>query len=352
MPSPHLVDYTERIQIDGRPIGEEDFARAVAALAPAVAAVAAREGEPTEFEALTALALAWLGPRSDRLVIEVGMGGRLDSTNVLDLGVAVVTNVALDHMQYLGGTVEEIAREKAAIIKPGDLALTGAEGRALAQIEGRAEAVGARLWRLGREIQVDARWHGWEGSRLDLRGPGFEHRDLRVALLGSFQPLNAALAVAATEGLGDATPQAVRDGLAAARWPGRLEVAARDPIVLLDGGHNPAGIDRLLEDVPRLAAGAPLALVFGAMADKDLPAMLERLRRLEPRAAVFTRAASAGDRAADPGQLAAVWGAGARIKEPAIDALEEARGAAGGQGVVLACGSLYLVGELRRHLLP
>ncbi|HEX6547850.1 MAG TPA: Mur ligase family protein [Candidatus Dormibacteraeota bacterium] len=347
MPSPHLASYTERIQLGGQPVSEAEFAEAVERLRPALERVAETEGEPTEFEALTALAIAWLAGRADRLVIEVGMGGRLDSTNVLDLGVAIVTNVSLDHTQYLGATVEEIAREKAAIIKPGNLAVTAAERSALPEIERRAEMVGARLWRLGQELRIDWRWRGWEGSELDLEGPGFRHRGLKAPLLGSFQPANAALGVAAAEGMGDATPAAVAEGLAATRWPGRMEVLSRDPVVLLDGGHNPAGIDHLLADVPRLAAGARLVLVFGAMADKDLPAMLKRLRRLEPSAVVFTRAASAGDRAADPQRLAAMWDEGARVREPALDALAEARRLAGHDGVVLACGSLYLVGELR-----
>jgi dihydrofolate synthase/folylpolyglutamate synthase len=350
MPSPHLASYTERVQLNGVPITETEFAAALEAVTPALDAVEARLGEPTEFEILTALALNWLAPRCDRLVIEVGMGGRLDTTNVLDLGVAVVTNVALDHTRHLGSTVQAIAGEKAAIVKPGDLCLTASEAPALEVVEARCRETGARLWRLGRELEIDWRWRGWEGSELDIAGPGFEHRDLRIPLLGSFQPANAALAVAAAQALGDASPQAVRAGVAATRWPGRLEVIAESPRVIVDGGHNPEGLRRLAADVNRLlAGGAPPVVVFGAMSDKDLPGLLAELRRLRPAAVLFTRAASAGERAADPEALAAQWGAGGRALEPAAAALQEGRARAGSGGTVLVCGSLYLVGELRPH---
>jgi len=150
MPSPHLRSYTERVQIGGAPISELDFAAALEELSPRLEAVAARLGPATEFEALTALAVAHLAPRCDRLAIEIGMGGRLDSTNVLDLGVAVITNVGLDHRQHLGDTLAAIAAEKAGIVKPGNTVITGARGPALRVIEGAAR--GNRLWRLRREL--------------------------------------------------------------------------------------------------------------------------------------------------------------------------------------------------------
>lgn len=347
MPKPHLVSYTERIQVGGHPIGEQEFADALAAVRPALEGIRVRLGEPTEFEILTALALDHLAPRSDRLVVEVGMGGRLDSTNVLDLGVAVITNVDLDHTRHLGPTVEAIAIEKAGIMKPGNTVVTGAGGPALAVIEA-ALPVRARLWRLGHELELEARWRGLEGSELDLRGPGFAHRGLRIRTLGSFQPANAALAVAAAHALGDATEAAVRDGLEAARWPGRLELVA--PGVLLDGGHNPAGMRRLAADVRRLTGGGRVVVVLGLMADKDGAGILAELRALEPAAVVCTRARSAGERAADPERLALAWGRGAESEDDAAMALERARGLAGPEGTVLACGSLYLVGELRALL--
>ena len=342
MPSPHLVSYTERIQVDGAPISEPEFAAAIDAVRPLLDGVAAELGPPTEFEILTTAALIHLSSRCDRLVVEVGMGGRLDSTNVLDLGVAVITNVALDHMRYLGDTVEQIAGEKAGIIKPGNLVITGAEGAALEVVEGAAAGAGAELWRLGAELRLEARWRGWDGMEIDLRGPGFEHSGLRVPLLGSHQAANAALAVAAAHRLGEAP-----DGLASARWPGRLEPFGEHPRVLLDGGHNPAALARLAEDVPRLAEGRPVTAVFGIMADKDLPACLAELRRLRPAAVVFTAVDS--PRAATPEDLVAAWGGGEAVAG-AIAAARRGVELAGRDGLVLVCGSLYLVGEVRPWL--
>jgi dihydrofolate synthase / folylpolyglutamate synthase len=343
-PSPHLRSFTERIQLDGAPIPEADFASAVERFMPVMSCVREAMGQPTMFEVLLGVAMSWLPPRADRLVIEVGMGGRLDSTNVLDLGVAVITNVDLDHMSYLGDTVEKIAAEKAGIIKPGNLVVTGAEGAALDVVERRADEMGAEVWRLGREIRWESRWRGWNGSTLSVEGPGFAHRDLEIGLLGSWQPANAALAVAASHALGDATEEAVREGLATARWPGRLQPVGRT--LLFDGGHNPAGLRRLVPDVARLAERRPVVVVFGAMTDKELPTMLDELRGLDPVAVVFTAAASAGERAAPPESLAAAWGPGGEAALPASAALRRAHQLGGETGLVLVCGSLYLVGEL------
>ena len=343
-PSPHLRSYTERVQRDGEPISESAFASAVATLQPLLQPVWDRLGDPTEFELLIGLAVWWLAPRVDRLVVEVGMGGRLDSTNVLDLGVAVITNVDLDHQRHLGDTVEKIAAEKAGIIKPGDLVVTGASGSALRVVEERARQEGASLWRLGTEIEHSSRSLGWEGSSLSVRGPGFAYQDLRIPLLGRWQPANAALAVAAAHALRDASPDAVREGLLRARWPGRLQPVDRQ--LLLDGGHNPAALRLLVPEVLDLAGGRPVALVFGVMADKDLPPMLEELRRLDPAGVVATAAASAGGRALSPAKLAGAWGPGAEAVLPAQRAVARAGEMAGPDGLVLACGSLYLVGEL------
>src|SRR5437773_2291760 len=179
MPKPHLISYTERIEVDGRAISEGDFARTLEELIPTFDAIAAEKGPATEFEMLTAMAIAYLAPRTDVLVCEVGLGGRLDATNALDLGVAVITNVDLDHQKYLGNTIAEIAREKVAIIKEGDVALTGCEGEALAIVEDRVASVFGRLLRLGIEVKLESTAMGWDGHVLSVWGPGFEHRDLR-----------------------------------------------------------------------------------------------------------------------------------------------------------------------------
>jgi len=345
-PSPHLSSYTERVQFDAAPIPEEVFAAAVADMRQLVAPVVGRLGEPTEFEFLIALAIWWLAPQSDRLVIEIGMGGRLDSTNALDLGVAVITNVTYDHRRHLGRTIRKIAGEKAGIIKPGNVVVTAAKGVALSVIEQAAvEARAADLWRLGKEIKLRARWRGWAGSELDVSGPGFSYSNLRIPLVGVFQPANAALAVAAAHAMGDATPAAVRQGLASASWPGRMERVGER--LLLDCAHNQDGMRQLVRSLRRLLGQAPVTILFAAMADKEVDRVLAELRKLEPVNVVFTLPASAQPRALAPETLAEMWGTRAWHRRPASEALAWARELAGPEGWVVVCGSLFLVGELR-----
>src|SRR5258708_12114143 len=148
MAKAHLVSYTERIQVDGTPISESDFVATLQDLEPTLDAIAVEMGQATEFEMLTVMALAYLAPRIDRLVCEVGLGGRLDATNALDLGVAVITNVDLDHQKYLGNTIEQIAHEKAAIIKPGNRVVTGCEGPALPPVQDHSPHPAPTLCRL------------------------------------------------------------------------------------------------------------------------------------------------------------------------------------------------------------
>jgi len=346
MPKPHLISYTERIELNGRPISEADFAATLESLLPALDGIASEMGPATEFEMLTVLALDYLAPRIDTLVCEVGLGGRLDATNALDLGLAVITNVDLDHQKYLGNTIPEIAREKAAIIKPGDRVVTGCRGEALEVVEGRAAEVGAPVWRLGREIVLDSEPRGWDGHRMRVSGPGFEHRDLHLALVGDYQPENAALAVAAAHLIDDIDDDAVRSGLAAARWPGRMQVIEEHPRVILDGGHNPAAMVKSGAALRRLIGEERLVAVFAMLSERDPLQLLDALRTLRPDAVVFTEAASAHGHVIEPEVLDELYGAGGSVARPAAAALERAKQLAGPDGDVLVCGSLYLVGEI------
>jgi len=346
MPKPHLVSYTERIEVNGRPISEDNFVVTLETLLPVFDAVAADMGAPTEFEMLTVMAIAFLAPRVDRLVCEVGLGGRLDATNALDLGVAVITNVDLDHQKYLGDTIGEIAREKAAIIKYGDQVATGCEGEALEIVESNAAAESATLWRLGREIQVQSSGRGWDGHVVSVSGPDFGHHGLELPLLGDYQPANAALAVAAAHMLDSPDDQFVRDGLAATRWPGRLQVIAQRPRVILDGGHNPAALLKAGAGLRSLIRDERLVAVFAMLSERDPVELLAALRTMRPDAAVFTEPASAGGHVIAPETLATLFGQDSHVARPAAAALEKARSLAGPQGNVLVCGSLYLVGEI------
>ena len=346
MPKPHLISYTERIEVNGTPISETEFVETLQDIMPTLETIAAEMGQATEFEMLTAMALAYLAPRIDRLVCEVGLGGRLDATNALDLGVAVITNVDLDHQKYLGDTIEQIAHEKAAIIKTGNQVITGCEGSALQITEEHARRAAAPIWRLGHEIHVESRPHGWDGQTVTVTGPGIEHVEVRLPLVGDFQPSNAAMAIAAAHVLDDVMDNAVRDGLASTRWPGRLQVIGSRPRVIADGGHNPAAMTKAGATLRRLIGSERLVTLFAMLSERDPIQLLAALRTLKPDAAVFTEPASAGGHAVSAEHLAAVFGPGGEPVRPAPAALARARALAGPDGNVLVCGSLYLVGEI------
>ncbi len=373
-PKPHLVTYRERIMVDGHPIAPETFARLISAALPLADRVARRLGPPTEFELLTAVMFRHLADaQPDVALIEVGLGGRLDATHVWDGGVAVVTNVTLDHTDRLGSTVSAIAREKAAIIGRDDVAVTGATGDALAVVRRRCARlrVPLRVVDPPRLIALDR-----DGIDVELGGLGAT----RVGLRGRHQAANVAIADAVLDALQDrgiatCPPQARRRGYAAVSWPGRLELLAARRAdgstreVLLDGAHNPDGaaaLARALADLrPHLAGGraappSPLTLVWASMRDKDAAAVV---------AALVDAAAPAGSpvlsgativctamdlpRALPSAHLAALWRAAApsatvlEIPEPEA-ALE--RALAVGSGPVVVAGSLYLVGLVRGRL--
>jgi dihydrofolate synthase/folylpolyglutamate synthase len=355
-PKPHLVTYRERIQVDGRPIAPEDFARLVGRVLDAAKRVAPRHGDPTEFELLTAVVFARFAEvRPDLALVEVGLGGRLDATHAWDGGVAVVTNVDLDHMDRLGDTVTAIAREKAAIIERGDLAVTGARGDGLAVIRRRARRMGVPLT----EVQP-APLLGWDrdGIEVDLPRLG----PTRVGLRGRHQAANAAVADAtldALEAAGIATvPEAARrNGYATAVWPGRLELLhVRDRDVLLDGAHNPAGAAALavaLDDLRPFLAPGPITLVTASMADKDVDGVIGALTASSSLTEATVVATSLDmTRAMPASELADRWWAkrprATIVEADPIAALERALDRS---GPVVVAGSLYLVGAARGHLI-
>jgi dihydrofolate synthase/folylpolyglutamate synthase len=357
-PKPHLVSYRERIQVDGRPIAPDDFARLVSAILPIADRVARRLGPPTEFELLTAVVFARFAEvRPDVALVEVGLGGRLDATHAWDGGVAAVTNVDLDHMDRLGDTVTAIAREKAAIIMRGDLAVTGARGDGLAVIRRRARRLGVPL-----TVVEPAPILGWARDGLEVELPRLGQT--RVGLRGRHQAANVAVADAvldalAAAGIADVPDAARRAGYAAAVWPGRLElltVDGRD--VLLDGAHNPAGAAALavaLDDLRPFMADGPLTLLTASMADKDVDGVIAGLAGAHAlRDAAVIATSLDAPRALPAPELAARWRASGvpvasviAVPEP-LAALDLAL--ATGFGPVVVAGSLYLVGAARGYL--
>jgi dihydrofolate synthase/folylpolyglutamate synthase len=358
-PKPHLVTYRERVQIDGRPIAADDFGRLVEQVLPIADRVARRQGDPTEFELLTAVVFARFAEvRPDLALVEVGLGGRLDATHAWDGGVAVVTNVDLDHMDRLGDTVAKIARQKAAIIERGDLAVTGARGDGLAVVRRRARRMAVPLTEV-----APAPLLGWDRDGIDIELPRLG--PTRVGLRGRHQAANAAIADAtldALEAAGIATvpDEARRRGYAAAVWPGRLElITAGGREVLLDGAHNPAGAAALavsLDDLRPYLAPGPMTLVTASMADKDVAGVVAALaasRALAASTVICTSLPLA--RALPAADLAELWLATGvprtvLVEDDPIEAAAAAALVVETSGPILIAGSLYLVGAARSHL--
>jgi dihydrofolate synthase/folylpolyglutamate synthase len=360
-PKPHLVTYRERIQIDGRPIAPEDFARLVAEVMPLADRIARRYGEPTEFELLTAVVFARFAEvRPDVALVEVGLGGRLDATHAWDGGVAAITNVDLDHMDRLGLTVTAIAREKAAIIERGDLAVTGARGDGLAVIRRRARRMAVDLTEV-----PDPPILAWDRDGLEVDLPRLG--PTRIGLRGRHQASNAAVADAVLDALEAADIVAVSDaarrkGYATAVWPGRLELLDIDGHdVLLDGAHNPAGAATLaiaLDDLRSFLQPGPLTLVTATMGDKDVDGVIAAVATAAAldRATVICTAVP-GTRAMPADVLATHWRAATDTTRhrPArvlivSDPLDAVDAALRGPGPVVVAGSLYLVGVARGRL--
>ncbi len=357
-PKPHLVSYRERLQIGGRLVDAATFADLVHHAIAAADRIPRRLGDPTEFELLTAVVFLWFArERIDLALVEVGLGGRLDATHVWDGGVAAITNVDLDHTDRLGPTIAHIAREKAAIIERGDLAVTGATGEALAIVRRRAGRLGVALT-IAEPVPVV----GVDRDGLDVELPRLGRT--RVGLRGRHQAANVAVAEAlldalASAGIATVPDEARRRGYAEARWPGRLElitVDGRD--VLLDGAHNPAGATALagaLDDLrPFLSPGRP-TLLTASMADKDVAGVVAALDAATGLAGAAVVATSLDVPRALPAEaLAAVWSRAttrrrAVTAEPDIGAALD-RVLAGPPGPLIVAGSLYLVGAVRRRL--
>jgi dihydrofolate synthase/folylpolyglutamate synthase len=345
--SPHLIHFKERFRLAGAEIGED----MVVALAEEVWSAVDMREPPTFFGFITALALLWYArERAEWVILETGMGGRLDATNLCRPAVTVITNIGLEHQEYLGRTLSAIAYEKAGIIKPG-VTLVHGVGQPAARlvVEGCAAELGAPMMRLGRDIRVRRAKDGSFG----LVGTSWRLEGLTTNLVGRHQPSNAGLALAAAEALAAAgaplTPEHFRQGLTQTRWPGRLEHlpgASGEPDIWLDGAHNLPAARALLDSLDLVRAGrSPLVLLLGVMADKDYRAILAEL---VPAADLVIYSRPVYSRAADPALLAAAAPASTppgEVEPNLARALSRASRIAGPRGTVLVTGSLFIVGE-------
>ncbi len=360
--SPHLTSYRERIEVDGRPISKRDVVDGVARIEAATDSLL-RQGtidrHPTFFEVTTALAFDHFRRRDvSQAVVEVGIGGRLDSTNVLDSRVGVITTIEAEHTDVLGTTLVGIAREKAGIFHPGALGVVGAlPPEAHGEVTRHARELGVPLWLLHRELDASARELFAGGQRFSIRTPS-RTLEVDLRLLGRFQADNAALAVGAIERFAERTGVSIsnatiREGLHRTRWRGRLERLARRPDLFVDVGHTIESAGAVAESLGEIAPfedPRENAILFGCLKDKPAERILDRL---VPLAQTVVLVPVRSERARPVSELVrAAQGKFPRIAiaPSAVEGLALARAATGEEGFTLVFGSDYLAGELLRAI--
>jgi dihydrofolate synthase/folylpolyglutamate synthase len=336
--SPHLQRYVERVRIDGRPICEREAAKRIEQLKSDT-----RLPPLSFFEHTTLLAFeAFRDANCDIVVLEVGLGGRLDSTNIVIPEVSVITNVSLEHQRILGDTLGKIAREKAGVLKAGVPCVVGARAKSVRRvIRARASSVGAPIRWIDRDFEGT-----WSNGSLSVRVADREWTDLRLGLRGRHQGDNAACALATLIDLEqrgfEVSDGNIRAGLKRAKWPGRLERHGGHPVFLFDAAHNPSGCETLARYLDDLEFPGRVVLLFGAMRDKDHRRMLATFDgRVDHR--VYT--APATPRSERPARLAKIREG--TVAPSARDAVVRAKRAAGPEGLVVVAGSIFLLSEVR-----
>lgn len=358
--SPYIINFEERIRVNGANISPEELRDVTLFVRDHAEALAAETGEhPTEFELMTAVAFEHFARSAcDIVVCEVGLGGRLDSTNIIEAPeVCVITSIALDHTDFLGDTFEAIAREKAGIIKKGSSVVSWPQ-----EDEGARRAIEQAAADCGCTVafpDFDA-LSVQAVSREGVRAFTYKGRDLTTRLLASYQPFNATLAIEAVEALRrcgwSISDDALEAGIAQTCWPGRFEiVSTREPVIIVDGGHNQQGAMALAESLRDVFPGEKVTFVMSVLADKDYHSMIHAVL---PLASAFVCATPPNPRALSAAALAeeicAAADEGSSIVVEAVDtfgqAIEEARRLAGPQGIICAFGSLYSIAEIKTAL--
>ena len=347
--SPHLHSFRERIQVAGELIPEEGVVRLVAEMRPLVSQVE----DITTFEIITCLAFAWFAEQAvEWAVVEVGLGGRLDATNVLDPDLTVITPISYDHVAILGETLTQIAGEKAGIIKPGvPLVCAPQPDEALATIRDVCEDQGAPLTLVGSDWTWRPGAADLDGQAFTVRHGGREELELYLPLLGEHQVVNATTAIAAITLLvqgGLLVPaSALREGLGTVRWPGRLEILGRDPVVVVDGAHNGDSARKLIAALKAMGGYRDLIVVVGGSADHLTPELMGALLSGAARA-IATQASH--PRSATPAWIqerAAELGFHVEVSETVAQALDLALAKADPQDLICCTGSLFVAGDAR-----
>lgn len=355
--SPHLHNYTERVRINGIDISRPDFAREMKEIKEIVPLVLEATGEsPTEFEILTALAFDYFATQKvDLAVIEVGMGGRLDSTNVIRPEVSVLTSISADHVNYLGPNLTDIAQEKAGIIKKGTPVVCALQDPSVEKvILEKAQSLEAQVYQ-ARKCSYKQTSYSNLGQIFNITTQKNQYDKLSLALLGDHQMENAVTAVLTIEVLEtlgwSITPEEIRKGLESVRWPGRLEFLKLKSPVLLDGAHNPAGAKVLAEAIPKYFQYDRLIFILGVLADKDKN---EIINYLGPLGDVFIVTKPPNIRAGhwdDLIQLLKKYDKELLVEENNHQAIDLAFNFAQARDLIIITGSLYLLGESREYVL-
>ncbi len=344
--SPHLVRFTERFKINDQEMPREKAVDLIQELM----GLFNPDQPPTFFEATTALAITYFArAKTDIDIMEVGMGGRLDATNVILPLVSVITNISMEHQYYLGSRLLDIAREKAGIIKPGVDLVTGVRQPSVVRLfESMAKEKRAPIWRVGKDTR-----YRMTDTGLQYYGRTCRLKNLKPGLTGTFQARNAALALTVTEMLGTkglkVSLQNFQKGIENSVWPGRMHLVYEDPRILLDGAHNPAAIRALVRAVRTGYKYLRLITVIGIMEDKDIDGLLQGIVPVSDYV-IFTRPLYS--RAADPNILAAKadrFKKPGKVIQPLAAALTTAKDMAQPQDLVLVTGSLFTVGEALTH---
>ncbi|HTG48304.1 MAG TPA: Mur ligase family protein [Actinomycetota bacterium] len=350
--SPHLLSVTERLDVCGESIAPETFAEEWEHLEPILHLVdGAGDGEVTYFEAVTALAYLWFADKPVALaVFEVGMGGSWDATNLIAGEVAIVTPIGMDHVAELGPTLADIAGEKAGVLKADGVGVIRRQDDVAAEVlRRRADEVGAELRWEGVDWEVEERLLAVGGQSFRLRGSSATYEDLFLPLHGEYAVANAAAGVVALEALtGRALEEdTVREGLAGVGVPGRLEAVGHEPLILLDGAHNPAGAEALAAALRASFRWQRLLLVLAISANKDAAGILAAL---EPLADAVFLARNESVRSADPEDLRAAARPEAAVFGSVAEAIGAARADAGPADVIVVTGSLFTVADAKRAL--
>jgi dihydrofolate synthase/folylpolyglutamate synthase len=341
--SPHLLDVRERIQIDGKLISKSDMSDCIRKVRQKII------GDVTYFEFLTAIAFLYFSEKKvDIAILEVGMGGRLDATNVVDAAICAITNMALEHTSYLGATLEDIAKEKGAIIPYGGICITAAKQkkvlRVLEEICCKRHAV---LYRIGKNIRLRRQADG----SFSWYGPGMTIRHFTCSLMGDYQQENMAIAIELVSVLGSvgfkADEEDIRGGLRSVHWEGRLEVLGESPRFVVDGAHNPAAVGALCRSLKSLFHFKRLIVIFGVLLDKDVHGMINRLASIAD-LLILTDPPTERARRADHYAAYASSRCRVEIHHNPSDALQRAYSLAKANDLICATGSLYLVGELKK----